>query len=282
MPIPNHIGSHFCDGWKIPLSLAVGVVLIFAMLVQLDQNSQQLELLHAREISISSAPKSPEEAYQAEESIANDISLFKRSIKEPDSQDRTDSNVNGSKINQSADQEVQPSITQIQPITNRKAEQQTNSEHENQEILQGGILKKAKPSNGIRFQDKSKPNEVNTQKLDKPSATKKKIESSIDDSTDSFTATVPAKVMQPKSIKEISKHKELPSSREDSLGTSRILDNEPEKETKGFAPVPVENWLLMIETLVARKDYAEAARQLEKFKKVHPKVNVEDLDAKIP
>ncbi len=38
----------------------------------------------------------------------------------------------------------------------------------------------------------------------------------------------------------------------------------------------------MIEKLIAKKDYAEAARQLQKFKQTHPKVNVEDLDSKIP
>jgi len=49
-----------------------------------------------------------------------------------------------------------------------------------------------------------------------------------------------------------------------------------------YAAIPVGEWLLFIEKLVAQKDYAEAARQLQKFKQAHPKVNVEDLDAKIP
>ena len=54
------------------------------------------------------------------------------------------------------------------------------------------------------------------------------------------------------------------------------------EEDLDFAPLPVEDWLLMIELLVAKKDYAEAARQLNKFKQAHPNVNVEDLDSKIP
>ena len=54
------------------------------------------------------------------------------------------------------------------------------------------------------------------------------------------------------------------------------------EEEVDFAPIPVEDWLLKIEQLIARKDYAEAARQLEKFKQAHPKVNVEDLESKIP
>ncbi len=54
------------------------------------------------------------------------------------------------------------------------------------------------------------------------------------------------------------------------------------EEDLDFVPLPVENWLLMIELLVAKKDYAEAARQLNKFKQAHPNVNVEDLDSKIP
>lgn len=63
--------------------------------------------------------------------------------------------------------------------------------------------------------------------------------------------------------------------------TDELRDENIQTEAE-FAPIPVEDWLLMIERLVARKDYAEAARQLEKFKQAHPKVNVEDLDAKIP
>ena len=48
------------------------------------------------------------------------------------------------------------------------------------------------------------------------------------------------------------------------------------------ANLPVGDWLLLIETLIAKKDYAEARRQIDKFKIAHPKVNVEDLEAKIP
>ena len=60
------------------------------------------------------------------------------------------------------------------------------------------------------------------------------------------------------------------------------LYSSPIQTEAEFAPIPVEDWLLMIEKLVAQKDYAEAARQLAKFKQAHPKVNVEDLDAQIP
>ena len=65
-------------------------------------------------------------------------------------------------------------------------------------------------------------------------------------------------------------------------GTSASGADSEAKREQEFAPIPVEDWLLMIEKLIARKDYAEAARQLQKFKQAHPKVNVEDLDAKIP
>ena len=65
-----------------------------------------------------------------------------------------------------------------------------------------------------------------------------------------------------------------------SASTSAV-DSEARGEQE-YASIPVGDWLLMIEKLIARKDYAEAARQLQKFKQAHPKVNVEDLDAKIP
>ena len=64
--------------------------------------------------------------------------------------------------------------------------------------------------------------------------------------------------------------------------TQHREDAQIAEDESGFAPIPVEDWLLMIEKLIARKDYAEAARQLEKFKQAYPKVNVEDLEAKIP
>ena len=277
-PTPSHIGSHFGGGWKVPLSLAASVVVVFALLIQLDQTSQQLELPPIPEIYIPSESKSLEDVYSAEERISDDTSSFKQDIKEPDldSQDRADPNVDGSRINQSAEQE-------IQPIANRKAEQQIYRERTNQKTLQGGMLEKAKPSDDIHFQDKSKPNEANTPKLNKPSSAKKQIDKAIDDPVDSISETVPTNAAQPRPINGESKHKESASSRKETLGTSGVTtDNKLENETEEFAPIPIEDWLLMIEKLVARKDYAEAARQLEKFKQAHPKVNVEDLDAKIP
>ena len=38
-------GSHFGAGWKVPLSLAAGVVLVFTLLVQLDRNPPPSEIV---------------------------------------------------------------------------------------------------------------------------------------------------------------------------------------------------------------------------------------------
>ncbi len=247
-PSPEHIGSHFGGDWKVPLSLAASVVVVFALLVQLDQTPQQLELPPIPEISIPSESQSLEDAYPVEESTADDISSLKRNIKESelDSQKRTDPDIDESRINQSSGQEIQ-------------------------ENLQEGMLEKAKSK------------EVNALNINKPSAAKKQVGKSIDDSEKSISEATPNNVMQPKSTNEEFKHQASPSSRKDTLETSDIaVEKELEINTNEFAPIPVEDWLLMIETLVARKDYAEAARQLEKFKQAHPNVNVEDLDAKIP
>jgi len=74
----------------------------------------------------------------------------------------------------------------------------------------------------------------------------------------------------------------LESQQSDSQLDTDTIESTSETFEPQYAPIPVGDWLLMIEKLIARKDYAEAARQLQKFKQAHPKVNVEDLDAKIP
>lgn len=219
--IPSHkqVSSHFDDGWKVPLSMAASVVIVFALLVQLDQSPQQLELPSTPDISISVEPKSrqpqdnvliskpaTEKLYETEESLANDIS-------------------------------------------SKNAEQKT----------------------------------------DKSQVARQQMQESSKDVLSSVTETAPKDNIQPKNLSE----KPVAQGHEDTLNASVIsadteiesdeahtqkkAENEPE-----LAPIPVEDWLLMIELLIARKDYAEADRQLVKFKQAHPKINVDDLDAKIP
>ena len=92
-------------------------------------------------------------------------------------------------------------------------------------------------------------------------------------------------VLQQRSMSKESIYREDSQTSSDMAADTELGDKEVQTEEQSeskFAPIPVEDWLLMIERLVAKKDYAEAARQLEKFKQAHPKVNVEDLDAKIP
>jgi len=261
--IPSHkqVSSHFGGGWKVPLSMAASIVVVFALLVQLDQSPQQLELPPIPDISIPVEPKlrqpqdkvlksqpATEELYEAEESLANDISSFKNDTKGSDKYSQgTDVLI----IDKQMQTEPQPSTDSIQTrrSTNKNAEQ----------------------------------------KIDKSQAVEKQIQESSKDVLSNGTETAPSGDMQPRPISE----KPVTQGREDTLTASDMaVDTEIESDgaktqskaenEQGFAPIPVEDWLLMIERLIARKDYAEAARQLVKFKQAHPKINVDDLDAKIP
>ena len=149
-------------------------------------------------------------------------------------------------------------------------------------------LEKSRSSNTYRLEDKSNNEAPTTPSVNLPkpaesptTSTSKKSANGIDNRIDA----VDEGMRQQGLIKN-----ESPQSQQDT-NTASDLASEIEVQSSGamaedaeqeFAPIPVEDWLLMIEKLIARKDYAEAARQLQKFKQVHPKVNVEDLDAKIP
>ncbi len=90
----------------------------------------------------------------------------------------------------------------------------------------------------------------------------------VDKSTDAASSTSDAKKR---------------SIQKDAMRAQPSAVHAPHEDTSSASSeLTVEDWLLLIEQLIARKDYAEASRQLEKFKLAHPKVNVEDLDSKIP
>lgn len=80
------------------------------------------------------------------------------------------------------------------------------------------------------------------------------------------------------------------SSSAEPVGNTLTIESPTQKQKNKFnvnqnmdtSNLPVKDWLLLIEQLIAKKDYAEASRQLNKFKQVHTKVNVEDLEKKIP
>ncbi|MGH1537462.1 MAG: hypothetical protein ACRBDX_05380 [Gammaproteobacteria bacterium] len=280
----NHVGSHFGGGWKVPLSLAASVVVVFALLVQIDQSPQQLELPPIPEISIPSKSKSIEDAHQAEEAIANDAPLFKQDDNESDldSHDAVKSNLPERRANKINEQETVPPSTQTRSTADKKAEQKQSTYRERTDDK--NLLEKDTLSDDIRPQDELRSNEVSSPKLSKPSAAKKQLEinseagatqpSTIDENPKLENYSTGRKERQQESPQE----KILEEQESSEIGASDALDN----TTEDFAPIPVEDWLLMIEKLIAKKDYAEAARQLQKFKQTHPKVNVEDLDSKIP
>ncbi len=298
----SQVSSHFSDGWKVPLSMAASVVVVFALLVQLDQNPQQLELPPIPEITIpteqepteskDNALKSqpaPKALYEAEESLADDASIFKNDTNESDmdSQD-ADALI----IDKPLRKKSQPSTDsiQIKRIINKNAKQKIESPRDRT------ILEKAKSTDKSRIQSNepstapstpastiSKPESTEgyASKPTKPQTAKKQIQEPNNDALGSSSEAAPNGAMQQRSMS-----KESIENREDSRISSDLAADaelgEEKQNENGFSPIPVEDWLLMIEKLVARKDYAEAARQLEKFKQAHPNVNVEDLDAKIP
>ncbi|QMU60182.1 MAG: hypothetical protein GKR92_13460 [Gammaproteobacteria bacterium] len=283
---PSHVGSHFGGGWKVPLSMAASVVVVFALLVQLDQNSQHLELPPIPEITIPTEQKStkskdralksqpaPEQLYEAEESLADDISSFKKDANESDmdSQD-ADARITDKPVRK----ESQPIDTiQTERISNKKAEQKLETYRERTQT-QSTI------NNEPSITPKPKSTEGYAPKLTKPQAAGKQMHEPSNGTLGSSSEAAPNEVIQQRSMGE----KSMPSREDTHTSSGMAADAElgiDEKQNENeFAPIPVEDWLLMIERLVARKDYAEASRQLVKFKQMHPNVNVEDLDAKIP
>lgn len=281
---PSHVGSHFDGGWKVPLSLAASVVVVFALLVQLDQTPQQLELPPIPELSIPTESNQYEFKDEAEETNADDFSALRQDSKKSDldSQSRGDAAL-GESINKTVREETQPATISNKPITNEKVEQKQEYLRERE------TLEKTKPSDDVRLQNKSnievtpapsatmsksKSTEGYAPKLTKPQATQSQMQEPANDVLNGNASEAGSDDMMQRSVE----------SREDAHMPSEIsadsdLDSNQEQE---FALIPVGDWLLMIEKLIARKDYAEAARQLQKFKQMHPKVNVEDLESSIP
>jgi len=310
--IPNHeqVCSHFGGAWKVPLSMAASIVVVFSLLVQLDQSSQQLELPPIPDISIliEQKPRQPqdnvlksqpatEDINEAEKSLANNISSFKNDAKESD---KNSQGTGALIIDNQMQTEPQTATHSIQ--TKRSANK--NAEQKIEASRDRSVLKKSIPSDEFRSQNneptkshstsspnipKSKPNERFSTKTDKSQAVGKQIHEPSKDVLSNSAKTAPSDDMQPRSMSEkpVTQEREDTFTASDMAADTEIESDEAQTQSKTeneqrFAPIPVEDWLLMIELLIARKDYAEAARQLVKFKQAHPKINVDDLDAKIP
>lgn len=265
----NSIGSHFGGGWKVPLSMAASVVVVFALLVQLDQNPQQLELPSIPEIS---APtEHSEELHEADETFSDDSLSF---IK-----DRKESGL-GSQSSDTLILETPATINKTEKLKTESAERA----HTQQELttIPSATANKAKSK-----QDYAAPK---PETLAKPQVMKKQMQVPAKDRLKiNVPATASDGVTQERSMQKHRDNNNTSTLAADSESTEDLtaesaeeLYSSPIQTEAEFAPIPVEDWLLMIEKLVAQKDYAEAARQLAKFKQAHPKVNVEDLDAQIP
>lgn len=284
----NSVGSHFGGGWKVPLSMAASVVVVFALLVQLDQNPQQLELPPVPKIS--TPTEHNEELLEADEAFANDASSLKNDKKESELSSQnsgtiiTDNPV-GMETQRSAD-EIQVAPSTINKNMGSNPEEKATISRERIQIKQESTIIPSAPSTSPSTTS-SKAEEGYTkpspEKLEKPHAAKKQMQAPAQESLNrNAVDTAPGAATQEK----FSYKRRDSSNTSDLAADAEDVTNEPDSTSAPteaeFAPIPVEDWLLMIEKLVAQKDYAEAARQLTKFKQAHPEVNVEDLDAKIP
>ena len=313
---PKSVGSHFGGGWKVPLSMAASVVVVFALLVQLDQSPQQLELPPIPELSIpikdSAAKNQPtldeynEELFEAEEALADDTPSFKNDTSESD----MDSQNSGALIiDKSISTESQRSTDSIQAEPNKNSPSAINPSAIKKSIEKEAVITRE------RFQSEQKPASAPTtqssstsstitkskseegyappihEKLEKPQAVQKQMQAPAKDNLQNNNASgatsgKSSSISSSPVLQEKPMHERRDGSNITGMATdadvAEQLDSDHVETEAEFAPIPVEDWLLMIEKLVAQKDYAEAARQLTKFKQAHPKVNVEDLDAKIP
>lgn len=306
----NAVGSHFGGGWKVPLSMAASVVVVFALLVQLDQTPQQLELPPIPEIS---TPVESKQAGSIDEALKSAPALEEMNEAVDDevigTQDTKESDFDSALDTETAQESVaeeliiqeaqtptlqKPKITKKPPqkLKHKKAqEQQPSRERVHQapvdvkrteERLLENRSNQAAPSAPTASSSKSMDSYA--PKMDKAQTIERTSQEPTSE-LESKSAVTSGSVMEERSMQQ-----QAAPTREDALGASDMAAESQmqessklkQKQEQEYAPIPVENWLLMIEKLVARKDYAEAARQLQKFKQTHPNVNVEDLESQIP
>ena len=251
------VGSHFGGGWKVPLSMAACLVLVFGILVQLEQSNQLLDL-----------PAIPELTIPAESHDQN----ADHSIAAPENIEASrDENANKLHMNESHVDDATLGSQKDLPANKEKTliKVQPEFSHERKQLeertLSPSNAKKITPaaqSQAKQLKLKSSPDNL----VDEPESIQKQA----------IEPEYSAPVLN-EDAQESDQNKYI-----DEQNTSAGTSDREIKLEQEFAPFPVEDWLLMIEKLIARKDYAEAARQLQKFKQAHPKVNVDELEAKIP
>ena len=280
---PNQGSSHFGGGWKVPLSLAASVTLVFALLLQLDQNQEQLKMPPIPSIESDAEPAPGDKTrmgdfndnLELEEITGSDHDI---AVEAEESSNRSETQA-PSKVTQDK-LESRKKLDSKSESTFEKSRQFDNSRLNNeleQESAPKEIYKQSpsvsspstKPKASTLEAETPKPNRTLERKKD---ALGEQKQSTIQEGSRSTNGAA-AGTVSPESSMDL-------ESNQPQQTQEPVLRNRGDEA--GYVPIPVEDWLLMIEKLIANKDYAEAARQLEKLKQAHPKVNVEDLESKLP
>ena len=208
--------SYFSGGWKVPLSLAASITIVFAIIMQIQQVPDQTEI--PRIPASKPADNLPATVDEMREDAGSQY-------KAKDAPGRKEDLL--TPLKSTGEMEATKKREQIQIAPQSQTIQEESLMLENEigvdEAAAGKLMRQRTMS---------------TESISSPTPK----ESSVQNQQDKFNV-------------------------DQETDTSKL---------------PVEDWLLLIETLIAKKDYAEARRQLEQFKIVHPKVNVEDLESKIP
>lgn len=286
---PAHGNSHFGGGWKVPLSLAASVVLVFAILVQLDQGPEQLEIP-----PIPTSDKSDVKSVPMDELESDD---FSRSIGDKLATDRdigfeAGESTTGRTETQAPSTEIPSKLeprkkrelkeTISQPETTLEQSRQYDDYKLNNELELEQTPAESPPVSSPSA--KPKVSNVPAPEIARPTKTPERMqEMSKDVSRERKPSTIQDGLggANGAAVEGMAPERAISVESNQTQQTQAREDESIEEETD-FAPMPVEDWILIIEQLLARKDYAEAARQLEKLKQAHPKVNVEDLESKIP
>jgi len=265
----NSIGgsSHFSGGWKVPLSMAACLVVVFGLLVQIDQSNPTLELPPIPELSKPSESAPPESVNKKLDQSASPTETASDLLKS----EQSTSSFSDDDKKATAEESLNESLMSDTPEDNAVIHNQKERFIHREKLSE---KKKAQPQADPPKQSLQLEESVSKSKVQAiPTPANESIQK---DAEQEAEATAIEGIQQRSmSAEPMQNHQQ----RNDSVGASSDTQVDNENE---FAPIPVEDWLLMIEKLIARKDYAEAARQLQKFKQAHPNVNVDDLDAKIP
>jgi len=288
---PVRGSSHFGGGWKVPLSLAASVVLVFAILVQLDQSPEQLEIPPTPTTDKSDSMSAPMDEITTEE--------FKDSVGDSVGVD-SDIEFETEGLSGRTETQAPSSAPQRKLESRKKLESQDSMSHPETSLEKSRQFDDFKLNNELEMNQESQasPPSTKSKASNAPASeptqqSNKQLEHMQDISKDAPNenkkSTIQESSRSNNGAAVGSMSRERGKSVEDNQNQQAqepVIQNREDsfmaKEEADFAPIPVEDWLLMIEKLIARKDYAEADRQLKKFKQAHPKVNVEDLESKIP